>query len=413
MGRETNRLSAAKVAKITQPGRYSDGGGLWLQVSTSGTKSWLFRYMRFGKARHAGLGSLHTVSLAEARVRAQKARLLLLDGRDPIDEKRARLAAAKAEAATRITFKETAEKYIAAQRAGWKNAKHADQWESTLVTYAYPVIGHLSVAAVDTAHVRKILELIWSTKTETASRVRGRIESILDYATACKFRSGENPARWRGHLDQILPRRTKVSKVKHHPAMPYDDVPAFMARLRAMESTSARALEFTILTAARTNEAIAATWSEFDLTAKVWTVPAERMKASKEHSVPLAPRVVEILNGLPRIKNENFVFPGARRGRPLSNMAMLELVRGMPDTSDFTVHGFRSSFRDWAGERTNFPREVIEHALAHQLRDKTEKAYSRGNLLDKRRALMGAWACYCSAPKRESGEVVTLRRAAP
>ncbi len=409
MARESNRLSAAKVAKLTAPGRYADGGNLWLQISANGGKSWLLRYMRGGKARHAGLGPLSTVSLAEARNRAQKARLLLLDGIDPIDERNARLAAAKAEAASQVTFKQAAERYVAAYRDSWKNEKHAAQWPSSLARYAYPSFGDLSVSKVETRHVLQAIEPIWLTKTETAARVRGRIEQVLDWATVRSMRRGENPARWRGHLDKILPQRSKVAKVKHHAAMPYDALPTFMARLRAMQFVSAHALELTILCATRTNETIGATWSEFDLEAKVWTIPAERMKADKEHRIPLAARAVEILSALPRIGGEAFVFPGARAGRPLSNMAMLELLRGMDDSASYTVHGFRSSFRDWAGERTNYAREVIESALAHQLKDKAEAAYARGDLLAKRRRLMDAWGAYCT--HEAIGSVVNFRGA--
>jgi len=398
MGRESNRLSAAKVAKLTKPGRYADGGNLWLQISANGGKSWLLRYMRGGKARHAGLGPLDIVSLAEARSRAHKARLLLLDGIDPIDEKNARLAAIKAEAASQVNFKQAAERYIGGYRDSWKNEKHAAQWPSSLERYAYPAFGALSVAKVETRHVLQAIEPIWSTKTETASRVRGRIELILDWATVRGMRKGENPARWRGHLDKILPQRSKVSKVKHHAAMPYSAVPAFMAQLRDMDFISARALELTILCATRTNETIAATWPEFDLTAKVWTIPAERMKAGKEHRIPLSARCVDILKAVPRIEGEKFVFPGARAGRPLSNMAMLELMRGTDDAAEFTVHGFRSSFRDWAGEQTSFAREIIETAMAHQLKDKAEAAYARGDLLLKRRKLMEAWSMYLAKP---------------
>jgi len=411
MGRESNRLSAAKVAKLTKPGRYADGNNLWLQISASGTKSWLLRYMKDGKARHAGLGPLHTVSLAEARSRAQKARLLLLDGIDPIAERQSRLAAAKAEAATKVTFRQAAERYVEAYKDSWKNEKHSKQWPNSLERYVYPIFADLAVSGVETRHVLQAIEPIWATKTETASRVRGRIELVLDWATVRGMRKGENPARWRGHLDKILPQRSKVAKVKHHAAMPYDSLPAFMMHLRELNSISARALEFTILTAARTNETIGARWEEFDIKKQIWVIPAERMKADKEHRVPLSPRAIKILKTVPRVKNEIFVFPGARTGCPLSNMSMLELMRGTRGASAFTVHGFRSTFRDWAGERTSFAREIIEAALAHRLKDKAEAAYARGDLLDKRRKLMEAWATYCGMEKRDTGEVITLRRA--
>jgi integrase len=409
-----HKLSAAKVAKVTAPGRYGDGGGLWLQVTATETKqgpstakSWLFRYMLYGKARQMGLGPVHTVTLAEARDKARQARALLLEGIDPIDARHGRRADALAEAAKQITFKDAAEKYIAAHRAGWKNEKHGEQWKRTLENYAFPIMGNMAVASVDTAHVLKVLEPIWNTKTETASRVRGRMESVLDWAKARHYRRGENPARWRGHLDKLLPAKAKVRKVKHHDAMPYGDVPAFVAELRDNDSISARALEFTILTAARTGEVIGARWPEIDLAAKVWTVPAERTKSSREHRVPLTERAVEILASLPREEGNDHVFIGARKGKGLSNMAMLELLRGMVENG-LTVHGFRSSFRDWAGERTNFPREVAEAALAHVLTDKTEAAYRRGDALEKRRQLMTAWTRYC-ATTANGGDVVPMQ----
>lgn len=410
MTRESNRLNALKVSKLKAPGRYNDGHGLYLQVSKWGTKAWVFRFMKNGRARHMGLGPLHTLTLQEARERARKARQALLDGIDPIEDRTALRRAERAEAAKRITFKEAAEKYIAAHRAGWKNAKHADQWEATLTTYAYPTIGNLSVADVDTAHVLKIIEPIWGSKTETASRVRGRIESVLDWATARKFRQGENPARWRGHLDKLLPARAKVQKVEHHPAMPYADVSAFVREIREGGSISALALEFTILTACRTGEVTGARWEEFDFAKKVWTIPGERTKSGRDHRVPLSPRALAILKEVPRIKGNPYVFTGAREGQHLSNMAMLELLREKRGMK-FTVHGFRSSFRDWAGEVTNFPREIAEAALAHVLGDKTEAAYQRGDLLEKRRKLMEAWAGYCDRPAVKGDNVRALRAA--
>lgn len=389
-----NKLSAAGVVKESAPGLYSDGGGLYLQVAKGGSKSWIFRFMIAGKPRYMGLGSINTFSLREARERAKEARKLVADGIDPIDARRERVAAARADDAKLVSFSEAAERYIKAHAAGWKNLKHADQWRSTLATYADPVIGSLSVAKVDTAHIMQIIEPIWTEKTETASRVRGRIESVLDWATARRYRSGENPARWRGHLDKLLPARSKVAKVRHHPAMLYTDLPEFMQRLRALDSISAKALEFTILTAVRTSEAIGATEAEFDLNAKVWTIPAERMKANRPHRVPLSDRVIEILKTTPREADSQYVFPGAKRGKPLSNMAMLELLQGMEGTEGLTVHGFRSTFRDWAAERSSFPREIAEAALAHVVKDKTEAAYQRRDLLEKRRRLMVAWAAF-------------------
>lgn len=405
-----NKLSAAKVKTLNEPGRYGDGGGLWLQVSGWKTKAWIFRYTMAGRARQMGLGPLGTVTLAEAREKAQRARALLQEGIDPIDAKEGQRQAAQAEAGKRISFKDAAEKYIQAHRAGWKNPKHGDQWASTLERYAYPVIGKVAAWDVSTAHVVKILEPIWATKTETASRVRGRIEAVLDWAKVRGFRdkSSENPARWRGHLDKLLPAKTKVAKVNHHEAMPYDELPAFMVDLRDNDSISARALEFTILTAARTGETIGARWPEIDFEAKVWTVPGKRTKSGREHRVPLSERALAILRSLPTEKGNDHVFIGATKGRGLSNMAMLELLRGMVENG-LTVHGFRSTFRDWCGERTNHPREIAEMALAHVLPDKTEAAYRRGDSLEKRRRLMRDWAKFCGAPAGKGGKVVALR----
>jgi len=405
-----HKLTAVKVAKLNKTGRYGDGGGLWLQVSKWGTKAWQFRYMLHDRARQMGLGSIHTLSLAEAREKAREARALLLDGIDPIDARQGQRQQARAEAAKRITFREAAERYIAAHRAGWKNEKHGEQWTRTLATYAFPVIGNLAVADIDTSHVIKVLEPIWTKKTETASRVRGRMEAVLDWAKARHFRQGDNPARWRGHLDKLLPAKSKVRKVKHHGAMPYAEVPAFMADLRKQDSVSARALEFTILTAARTGETIGARWSEFDLKAELWTVPADRIKAGRDHRVPLSDRCLEIIADMPREDDgDGPVFPGVRPGKGLSNMAMLELLRGMTDNG-YTVHGFRSSFRDWCAEQTNYPREVAEAALAHIVGDQTEAAYRRGDALEKRRRLMAAWAGYCTGPLAAVREVTPLRR---
>jgi len=415
--RTGNKLNALTIKNATKPGLYSDGHGLSLQVSVYGTKAWLFRFMRDGVARKMGLGALHTVSLAEARKRAAEARLAVHDGEDPIEARAARRAASRLETAKAITFKECAEAYVKANEAGWKNEKHRDQWIATFnrtsrgkrtfpaVTEA---INDLPVGSIDTGLVLKVIEPIWATKPETASRVRGRIESILNWATTRNYRSGENPARWRGHLDNVLPHRAKIRKVKHHDALPYAEMPAFMADLRRKEGVSARALEFTVLTAARTGEAIHATWPEFDLKAKLWTIPAARMKGAKEHRVPLSDRVIAALEALPR--DGKFVFPGSKAGKPLSNMSMLELLRGMRGRGA-TVHGFRSTFRDWAAERTAHPDHVIEMSLAHAIGDKVEAAYRRGDLFEKRRRLMGDWAAYCESELVESGDNVLPIRA--
>jgi integrase len=391
---KVGKLTAITVSSITKRGRYGDGGGLYLQVSQWGTKAWVFRYMVNGRARTMGLGDIETFTLKEARNRARDARQLLADGIDPLERRQKAKEAARLEAAHTVTFKDAAQRYIKVFKPAWKNSKHGDQWQATLDTYANPVFGDLPVSAIDTALVMKALEPIWTTKTETASRVRGRVEAILDWAKASKFRDGDNPARWRGHLDKLLPAKSKVAKIRHQPAMPYAALPVFMAKLRDNGSVSARALELCILTATRTSEAIGARWDEIDLAAELWIIPDTRMKAGREHRVPLTGRTLEILNTLPREHGSRFVFPGAGKGKPLSNMAMLELLRGI-NGNGFVVHGFRSSFRDWAAEQTNFPRELAEAVLGHVISDKTEAAYLRGDLLTKRRELMTAWDRYC------------------
>jgi integrase len=409
--RELGKLTASQIAKLNKPGRYGDGNGLYLQISHWQTKSWCLRYQLGGRSRDMGLGAVSDVTLAEARDKARAARRMLIDGDDPIDARQAKKQAIAAELAKRVTFREAAQKYIESHKAGWRNEKHAAQWTATLSTYAYPVIGSLNVAAVDTAHITKILEPIWATKTDTASRVRGRIENVLDWARARHYRSGENPARWKGHMENLLPAKSKVRKVRHQPALPFGQMGGFIEDLQLRKGVSARALEFTILTAARTGEAINATWDEIDLKAGTWTVPAERMKAGREHRVPLSSKALALLKGLPKEKGSKFVFPGAKARLPISNMAMLELLRDMTD-GELTVHGFRSSFRDWAGEATNYPRELAEAALGHVLGDQAEQAYRRGDALEKRRKLMEAWTRYCATPsKGRAGNVVSLRAA--
>jgi integrase len=386
----TRKITALQVAKLTKPGRYAVGEGAYLQISQWGTKAWIFRYQRDGQQRHMGLGPASLITMAEARDKAREARRALLDGGDPLTAKRQRRAQARLQAATGVTFKQAAERMMASHGAAWRNPKHRQQWRNTLATYAYPNFGELSVAAIDTGLILKALEAIWNEKPETAGRVRGRIEAVLDWARARGYRESENPARWRGHLDKLLPNRRKVRAVKNHPALPYAELPTFMAELRVRNSTSARALEFTILTAARTGEVIGAKWAEIDLKAGVWIVPPQRMKAGKEHRVPLSERAVELLSALPR--EGEFVFMGGRAGKPLSNMAMLELIRGMKP--GFVPHGFRSTFRDWAAERTPYPSEVVEMALAHAIESKVEAAYRRGDLFQKRRGLMEEWATF-------------------
>jgi integrase len=393
---------AAVALRSLPAGRHSDGGGLYLQVTQNAVgnkaRSWLFRYSLAGKSREMGLGPLHTLGLAEARAKARELRKQVLYGEDPIAARNTRRQAATVEAATGMTFQACAEGYITAHQAGWRNPKHAAQWPSTLKTYAYPVFGSLPVQAVDTGLVMKAVEPLWVTKTETASRVRGRIESVLDWAAARGYRDGQNPARWRGHLENLLPARSKVARVEHHAALPYAEIAEFVAELRKQEGVAARALELTILTAARTGEVLGARWAEFDLEHRLWSVPGERMKAGKEHRVPLSEAAMALLAALKR--EGDLVFP-------VSNMAMNMLLRRM-GKNGLTVHGFRSTFSDWAAEQTNAPSEVREMALAHTVSDKVEAAYRRGDLFEKRRQLAEAWAQYCDGEEPAESKVVRL-----
>jgi integrase len=369
------KLTAIKVARTNKPGRYGDGRGLWLHVSKSGNKSWVLRYMVDKTARELGLGPVHLVGLADAREAARKAQRMILEGLDPIEQRRSAWDARRNATGTAMSFKVAALRYLSVHEDGWRNAKHRKQWRSTLEQYAFPTLGDRPVAAIDGALVTSAVAPIWQSTPETASRVKQRIERILQWV-----KDG-----------MPLPAPSKTRRVKHHSAMPWAGVPGFMTELRARSSVSARALEFLILTATRTSETINACWNEFDLDQSVWLIPDERMKAGKPHRVPLSARAVEILKGLPR--EADYVFIGARVGQPLSNMAMLELLRGM--RPGLTVHGFRSAFKDWCAENTNFPNIVSEAALAHTIPDKVEKAYRRGDLLEKRRDLMLAWDAYC------------------
>jgi integrase len=415
MAKVIGRLSATQLSRLPA-GKHGDGGGLYLRVDAQGARSWRYRYMLHGRAHEMGLGPLHTVGLADARKRAAEARLKRLDGIDPLSARTAERQQLRLAAARTITFRACAEAYIAAHRAGWKNLKHGAQWGATLATYVYPAMGALPVAGIDVGLVLKAVEPIWATKPETASRVRGRIESILDWATTRGYRSGENPARWKGHLQNLLPKPAKVRRVEHHAALPYGEIAAFIAELRAMPGTAARALEFAILTAARTGEVIGARWDEISLADRLWTIPAERMTGGREHRVPLSDAAMFIFSTAKEGEkmNTGYLFPGAAAGRPLSNMAFLMLLRRMGGArAELTAHGFRSTFRDWAAERTNFPAEVAEMALAHAIGDKVEAAYRRGDLFDKRRQIMDAWAAFCAAPAKGplSGDVAPLRRA--
>jgi integrase len=422
MAREINRLSARRVTIEKRPGRHPDGAGLYLSISTNGGRRWVFIFKRGGKSREMGLGSASTVKLAVARSLADDARAMLAKGLDPITERNAKNRAA----ANALTFRECAALYISANRAGWRNDKHAKQWEATLKRYVYSVandsqmlIGDMPVGSVGVSEVTKILNPIWSTKTETASRVRGRIETVLDWAKANEYRTGENPARWRGHLDKVLPARSKVRRVRHHPALPYGQVPAFMVDLRNRTGMGALALEFAILTAARTGAVIGATLSEFDLTGKIWSVPPERAGTKidgedpKPRRVPLSPRALDIVKSMFELHGtaanpSTPIFPGGADGDGLSNGALLAVLDRM-GRGDITPHGFRSSFKDWCAEATNYPGEVSEAALWHAVADKVEAAYRRGDLFKKRTALMSAWANYCEAQRGSS--VVPIRRA--
>jgi integrase len=417
--RAVNKLTATKILAPLGRGLYGDGNGLYLQVSTFGTKAWVYRYQRNGTARMMGLGPVNTSSVAAARKslsgareRAQDAHELLLRETDPIEARRDQRQQVKAATARRLTFKECAERYIKAHRSSWKNQKHAAQWPATLSQYVYPTIGALSVSDIDTGLVMKCLEPMWRDTPETAKRVRGRIEAVLDWAKAHDHRSGENPARWRGHLKNLLPSRNKLErKPKHLPALPYAEVAEFLAELRAAhDGISSLALEFAILTAARSGEVLGARWDELDLDGRVWTVAAERMKGGREHFIPLSDRAVEVLEALPRLKGTDFVFPGTRAGKPLSENSMLDKLRGF--RPELTVHGFRSTFRDWAGDCTNHPREVVEAALAHVIGDKAEAAYRRSTAVEKRRHLMADWARYCSQkPGTAKETVVSIAKA--
>ncbi|AWH25718.1 site-specific integrase [Stenotrophomonas sp. YAU14D1_LEIMI4_1] len=386
MGLKINRLTARRVATITEPGYHADGGGLYLQVTASGAKSWVFRYRFEGRRPEMGLGPLHVIGLADARAAADAARKMVQAGHDPLAGRRAAAVAA----ASTPTFWEAAELYIAERRAGWTNPKHGAQWTSTLETYARPIIGDLRVDRVETEDVLAVLRPIWTSKTETASRVRQRIEAVLDAATVQKKRAGENPARWRGHLAMILPKPTAVSKVENFAALPYADMPAFMAALARRHGEAARALEFTILTAARTGMTLGAVPAEIDLRAGTWTVPGSRMKAKAEHTVPLSSAAMALVR--PRTQRA-LLFPNDLTGEPLSENAMLALLRRM-GFGHVTVHGFRSTFKDWASETTDYPDDLSEAALAHQIRDKAKAAYKRGTMLEKRRSLMAAWCAY-------------------
>lgn len=422
--RITNKLTALGVTRAKKPGRYADGGNLYLQISETGAKSWLFRYMIAGKPREMGLGSVDTWTLAEARERAREQRKLMDLGMDPIEQRRAEAQAIELAKAQTVSFETCAADYIKDHRSGWKNAKHADQWTSSLKRWVYPIIGALPVGGITTDLVLRVLKqpiseaqdapTFWTARTETAGRIRGRIETVLDWARAKKLRDGENPARWKGLLDKLLPPKSQVSPVTHHKALPYADLPRFMAELRRRNSLSARALEYTILTAARTSDTIGAVAAEVDPAERIWTVPAARLKGKKgarkrDHVVPLSDRAREILDG--RAQGSRYLF-AHDDGEPLSDMAMLELLQGMGGfDDDLTVHGFRSTFKDWCSEQTGYPNEMSEMALAHAVSDKVEAAYRRGDMREKRRRMMVDWAAYCESPPEAAKSNVFAMRA--
>jgi integrase len=392
-----HRLSARGVQTKSRPGYHGDGAGLYLQIKAAAmdgrfSRSWLFRYRRDERANWMGLGSLRDVSLAEARERAAQCRKLLVMGKDPIAERDGERERLRVKDAGTLSFDQCAESYIAAHRDGWRNAKHAAQWENTLRQHAGPVIGSLPINKVELAHVMRILEPIWRDRTETASRIRGRIESVLDWATVRGLRKGDNPARWRGHLDHLLPMPAKLKRVEHHAAVPIDAMPAFMKRLTGQDGMGARALAFLILTAARSGEVRGMTRREVDAQARVWTVPAERMKAGREHRVPLSAAAWALLPEPLPADPAALIFPAPRDG-PMSDMTLTAVMRRMQ--VEAVPHGFRSTFRDWCAERTDFPREVAEMALAHAIGNKVEAAYRRGDLFDKRQQLMALWAAHC------------------
>lgn len=428
MARQLSKLSALQVAKLSKPGLYGDGGGLTLQITKAGVKSWLFRFMRDGKPFGMGLGPLHTISLAEARVKALEARKLLVDGQNPLTVKKQKKLADVLERAKMMTFDQCATAYIEAHKSGWKNAKHIDQWTNTLTTYASPVFGQLPVADIDTALIVKCLSPIWQTKTETASRLRGRIESVLGWATTSGYRTGENPARWRGHLENLLANIGKSSRTKNHPSLPWPRIGEFIIALNAREGVAAKAVEFAILTACRSGEVRGAQWAEIDFKEKIWTIPAERMKARREHQVPLSDAALTVLSSMQskqctlvdrssQFKLDQFVFAGTK-SQILSDMTLTAVIRRMNSEEEkpiwtdaagqsITVHGFRSTFRMWAAETTAYPREVAEHALAHQLPDVVERAYQRGTQFLKRQSLMAEWGAFCTSAKPNVDKVAT------
>jgi integrase len=409
--RPIHRLSDVTIRQRRRPGYLADGGCLYFRVAPGGSKGWICRYAMNGKVRDAGLGSYPEISLAQAREEAERFRRLVASGVDPLEARKEERQAEQAKAARAKTFEGAAEEYFAAWAAGWKNPKTEPLLRAALKTHAYPILDGMPVAAIEVSHIMQVLQPIWNTKPAAAVSLRQSLEAVLAGATVKGYRSGPNPAIWRGTLDRLLPKRSKVRPTKHHAALPYADVPAFMAELRAYDdvpprnspvrqgvSLRALALELLILTAARTNEVMGARWSEIDLNAATWTVPAGRMKGGREHRIPLAPRAIAILKQLAEVRLGACVFPGMTDpDKPASDMGLRTLLGRLRPDVDCTKHGMRSSFRDWAAESTSFPSDVVEMALAHAIKDQTEAAYRRGDLFRKRRQLMEAWAAFCGA----------------
>jgi integrase len=411
MAKKVEVMAAVDVSRCVTPGFHNVGGvaGLYLQVFESGARSWILRIKVGTKRRDMGLGGFPDVSLADARKKAKEMREVVSDGGDPIENRRAARSARLASQAAAVSFKFCALAYIDAHEAGWRNTKHAQQWRNTLETYAYPVMGDVLVRDVALPQVMSILEPIWKTKTETASRLRGRIESVLDWATSSGYREGLNPARWKGHFDTLLAKPGKVAKAVHHPALSLGEMGDFMQALRQREGMGARALEFSILTAARSGETRGATWEEIDMDAALWIIPGNRMKAGAEHRVPLSEPALAVLKAVPRMAGTDLVF-SAPRGGMLSDMSLTAVTRRMDAAC--VPHGFRSTFRDWCAERTNYPRDLAEMALAHAIGDKVEAAYRRGDMLEKRRRMMVEWAAFCAKPEPKKGEVIPMHKAA-
>jgi integrase len=409
MTRARHRLSDVAVRAKKRPGYTADGGNLYLRVAVGGSKGWVFRFTMAGRTRDAGLGPYPTVSLVKAREEADRCRKLVASGIDPIQARHEQRETARINSAKAMTFEQCAKAFISNHELGWKTAKTSARWRSSLKTYVFPIMGTLPVQAIDTALVLKVLEPLWGERPVAASRLRASIESILNFAKARGYRIGENPAAWRGHLDHLLPARSKVRRVQHHPALPYAELPAFMDQVRSHHGIAPRVLEFTVLTAARIGEALGARWDEIDLAQRMWVIPPDRMKSGREHRVPMSPRVISIVEEMAEIRLNEFVFPGSKQGRHLTEMGVRTLVREL--RAGITRHGFRSTFRDWAAETTSFQNHVVEMALAHAVGDAVEAAYRRGDLLEKRRKLMEAWDSFCGCPALADVLVLKQRRA--